>query len=96
LEGNSEGIAGIDGSPPVGISRGGSVGNAVEGIAGIESVGSIVGSPLINVAITPGIDGRDVNVRVGNGLGLTAPDARTDCDGKNAGIKDGIVNPNCR
>ena len=97
FEGNSEGIAGIEGSTVVIISRGGSVGNAVEGIAGIESVGSIEGSSLIYVAITSGIDGRVVNVCVGNGLGLTAPDARTDCDGKIGGIKDGSIKPpNCR
>lgn len=97
LDGNSEGIAGIEGKSVIRFSRGGSVGNAVEGIAGIESVGSIEGNSLIYVAITPGIDGRVVNVRVGNGLGLTAPEARTDCDGRMGGIKDGIINPpNCR
>lgn len=44
----------------------------------------------------PGIEGRAVNVRVGNGLGLLAPDALTDCEGRIGGINDGSVNPNCR
>ena len=96
LDGRSEGISGSDGRTVVGISRGGSVGNAVDGIAGRESVGSIDGRTLINVAITPGMEGRAVYVRVGNGLGLIAPEAFADCDGRIGGIKDGIVKPNCR
>ncbi len=66
----------------------------MDGIAGRESVGSMDGRLLIYVAITPGIDGRAVYVRVGNGLGLIAPDAFADCDGRIGGIYDGIVNPN--
>ena len=89
-------MAGILCRISVGISSGGRDGNAVDGIAGRESVGSIDGRLLIYVAITPGIDGKAVYVRVGNGDGNTAPEAFADCDGRIGGIYDGIVKPNCK
>lgn len=49
LDGRSDGIWGIDGKTVVGISSGGRLGKAVDGIAGSESVGSIEGMSLIYV-----------------------------------------------
>ena len=93
--GRSEGIAGMFGrSLRVKVGNPGIVGNAVEGMAGIESVGSKEGMIAIMDLTMGSMVGRAVNVRVGNGVGMAVPLGLADCGG--IILMDGRVKPNCR
>lgn len=64
------------------------------GNAGKESVGSKDGIIAIMDLMIESTVGSAVNVRVGNGVGIAIPLARTEGDGKI--LIDGRVKPNCR
>jgi hypothetical protein len=90
IDGNSEGIAGIDGRTVVRNAEArspGIVGKA--DAAGRELVDSIEGRMAIRDWNRGGMDGSVVNVCVGNGVGM-APDGKI--------LIDGMVKPNwsCR
>jgi hypothetical protein len=96
IDGNSDGIAGIDGRTVVRNAEArspGIVGKAVA--AGRESVGSIEGRIAIRDLNSDGTDGSVVNVLVGNGVRM-APDGNIEGEGKI--LSDGMVKPNwsCR